>query len=71
MFTGGVWPVIIVTMAKNTSSSAFRKIDVDQYCEDNYKEDEVDQVGPQGPDENEVNNLLQKYPFLFECILQT
>lgn len=50
-------------MAKNTSSSAFRKIDVDQYCEDNYKEDEVDQVGPQGPDENEVNNLLQKYPF--------
>lgn len=51
-------------MAKNTSSSAFRKIDVDQYCEDNYKEDEVDQVGPQGPDENEVKNLLQKYPFL-------
>ncbi|XP_050306732.1 actin-related protein 2/3 complex subunit 5-C [Anthonomus grandis grandis] len=47
-------------MAKNTSSSAFRKIDVDQYCEDNYKEDEVDQVGPQGPDENEVKNLLQK-----------
>lgn len=55
--------LIVVTMAKNTSSSAFRKIDVDQYCEDNYKEDEVDQVGPQGPDENEVNNLLQKYPF--------
>lgn len=52
-------------MAKNTSSSAFRKIDVDQYCEDNYKEDEVDQVGPQGPDETEVNNLLQKYPFFF------
>ncbi|KAF7266285.1 actin-related protein 2/3 complex, subunit 5 [Rhynchophorus ferrugineus] len=47
-------------MAKNTSSSAFRKIDVDQYCEDNYKEDEIDQVGPQGPDENEVKNLLQK-----------
>ncbi|XP_066260640.1 actin-related protein 2/3 complex subunit 5-C [Euwallacea similis] len=47
-------------MAKNTSSSAFRKIDVDQYCEDNYKEDEVDQVGPHGPDENEVKNLLQK-----------
>ncbi|KZS12551.1 Actin-related protein 2/3 complex subunit 5 [Daphnia magna] len=27
-------------MAKNTSSSAFRKIDVDQYNEDNYKEDD-------------------------------
>ncbi|XP_060517913.1 actin-related protein 2/3 complex subunit 5-C [Cylas formicarius] len=47
-------------MAKNTSSSAFRKIDVDQYSEDNYKEDEIEQVGPLGPDENDVNNLLQK-----------
>lgn len=55
-------------MAKNTSSSAFRKIDVDQYCEDNFKEDEPDQGGPTGPvtgpDENEINSLLQKYPFL-------
>lgn len=51
-------------MAKNTSSSAFRKIDVDQYCEDNFKEDEVDQGGPTGPDENEVLSLLNKYPLL-------
>ena len=51
-------------MAKNTSSSAFRKIDVDQYSEDNFKEDDGDQGGPAGPDENEVNSLLQKYPFL-------
>lgn len=49
-------------MAKNTFSSAFRKIDVDQYCEDNFKEDETDS-GSVGPDENEVNSLLQKYPF--------
>ncbi|XP_068905226.1 actin-related protein 2/3 complex subunit 5-B [Tenebrio molitor] len=47
-------------MAKNTSSSAFRKIDVDQYCEDNFKEDDGDQGGPTGPDENEINSLLQK-----------
>lgn len=46
-------------MAKNTLSSAFRKIDVDQYCEDNFKEDDTD-GGPAGPDENEVNSLLQK-----------
>lgn len=51
-------------MAKNTSSSAFRKIDVDQYCEDNFKEDEVDQGGPRGPDPNEVESLLNKYPFI-------
>lgn len=50
-------------MAKNTSSSAFRKIDVDQYSEDNFKEDETDSGGQVGPDENEVNSLLQKYPF--------
>lgn len=51
-------------MAKNTFSSAFRKIDVDQYCEDNFKEDETDSGGLVGPDENEVNILIQKYPFV-------
>lgn len=49
-------------MAKNTSSSAFRKIDVDQYNEDNFKDDEVDQ-GNFGPDETEINNLMAQYPF--------
>lgn len=52
-------------MAKNTSSSAFRKIDVDQYNEDNFKEDEADQ-GSSGtivPDEAEINTLLNQYPF--------
>ncbi|XP_050361544.1 actin-related protein 2/3 complex subunit 5-B [Nymphalis io] len=41
-------------MAKNTSSSAFRKIDIDQYNEDNFKEDESEQSIPTGPDEGEV-----------------
>lgn len=52
-------------MAKNTSSSAFRKIDVDQYNEDNFKEEDADQGGPTGPDENEILALLNKYPFFY------
>lgn len=56
-------------MAKNTLSSAFRKIDIDQYCEDNFKEDDGDQGGPAGPDEGEVNGFLQKYPFVFKITL--
>lgn len=53
-------------MAKNTSSSAFRKIDVDQYNEDNFEEDDVVDAGTAaatGPDENEITKLLTQYPF--------
>ncbi|BFZ05907.1 hypothetical protein BsWGS_08946 [Bradybaena similaris] len=46
-------------MAKNTGSSKFRKVDVDQYDEDRYEDDIVDAV-EEGPNENEVNNLLQR-----------
>ncbi|CAG9099465.1 unnamed protein product [Plutella xylostella] len=41
-------------MAKNTSSSAFRKIDIDQYNEDNFKDEEAEQSVPTGPDEGDV-----------------
>ncbi|XP_073987550.1 actin-related protein 2/3 complex, subunit 5 [Rhodnius prolixus] len=49
-------------MATNTSSSAFRKIDVDQYNEDNYREDEQGELQspPVGPDESEVTQLLNQ-----------
>ncbi|XP_013181215.1 PREDICTED: actin-related protein 2/3 complex subunit 5 [Papilio xuthus] len=47
-------------MAKNTSSSAFRKIDIDQYNEDNFKEDETESSGPTGPDEGEICALLNQ-----------
>ncbi|XP_047515768.1 actin-related protein 2/3 complex subunit 5-B [Pieris napi] len=47
-------------MAKNTSSSAFRKIDIDQYNEDNFREDEAEQSIPAGPDEGEVCSLLNQ-----------
>jgi hypothetical protein len=57
--------VCLVTMAKNTSSSAFRKIDVDQYNEDNYREEEQAELqsGPVGPDEAEVTALMNQYPY--------
>lgn len=46
-------------MAKNTSSSAFRKIDVDRYNEDNFKEDEIDSNGVVPfPDDSEITKLL-------------
>ncbi|XP_075213458.1 actin-related protein 2/3 complex, subunit 5 [Lycorma delicatula] len=49
-------------MAKNTSSSAFRKIDVDQYNEDNFREEEQIELQspPVGPDESEVSMLLNQ-----------
>lgn len=47
-------------MAKNTYSSAFRKINVDQYNEDNFKEDEIDSNGSinTGPDDAEITKLI-------------
>jgi len=49
-------------MAKNTRNTAFRKIDVDEYNEDNYKEEEpVELQSPaSGPDENEVTTLINQ-----------
>jgi len=45
-------------MAKNTSSSEFRRIDVDQFSEDNYKEDVDNEPVRAGPNENEIVALL-------------
>ncbi|XP_011066517.1 PREDICTED: actin-related protein 2/3 complex subunit 5 [Acromyrmex echinatior] len=47
---------------KDTSASAFRKIDVDQYSDNNFKEEDADGgVGaPTGPDENEILTLLSQ-----------
>lgn len=55
-------------MAKNTSSSAFRKIDVDQYNEDNFKEDEADSAVAQ-LDENEITTLLTQGKYIEALLL--
>lgn len=49
-------------MSINTSSSAFRKIDVDQYNEDNFGEEDQGELQspPVGPDESEVTALLNQ-----------
>ncbi len=57
------------TMAKNTNGSGFRKIDIDKFNEDNYKDD--DDVGTNGhaddvgPNESEVTALLNKWVWNF------
>ena len=42
-------------MAKNTSSNAFRKIDVDQFNEDNFRDDD----GPSTPLDNSGSGLAE------------
>ncbi|KAA0190165.1 hypothetical protein HAZT_HAZT001437 [Hyalella azteca] len=47
-------------MSKNTSSSEFRQLDVDQYNEDNFREEDGEVTLPAGIDEDTVINLLNK-----------
>lgn len=51
-------------MSENTRSSAFRKIDVDQFNE-NFKDDEQPefQASTAIPDESEITKLINQYPF--------
>jgi len=47
------------TMAKNTGASKFRKVDVDQYDDDKFVEDnEAEAEEGEGANDAEVNNLL-------------
>lgn len=45
-------------MAKNTGDNKFRRVDVDQYNEDNYVDEFQEDSGDQGPNESEVQSLL-------------
>ena len=50
---------------KNDTDTGFRKIDIDEYSENRFQEEEIDGavIGPSGPDEKLVLKLLSQYPF--------
>ena len=49
-------------MAKNTLSTAYRKINVDEYADDKYEEPETADDASKGPNESEVSGMLAQYP---------
>lgn len=52
-----------MTMAKHTVSSArFRRVDVDEYDENKFVDEEEGGDGQAGPDEGEVDSCLRQYP---------
>ena len=49
-------------MSKNTGSSKFRRVNVDDFDPDKFIEESVPEEAGEGPSESEVNSYLAQYP---------